>query len=200
MPQEFILQQFQGTRLSIAYVKLLWSLLFPSSLFLFFALSKPNTAFTQQLLTRNSTLQHHPEVQKRHFHGISSLEHHTRPARFVSLPQPQGEFSNHLFLPAAKTQQEIKPKQSEEQLLCLSTGLPSLLIWSKVLLRKGNGQVWLLPNCRPYVVVITCGKVCLSHGEETCWSVASEEKEDVLINWRPLYAINALEVLSVMVI
>lgn len=76
-------------------------------------------------------------------------------------------------------QQEMKLKQSKEQLLYLSTGLLSLqwhLIWSKVLLKKGNGQVLLLSNLRPYVVLITCGKVCLSYGEEMCWSVATEEK------------------------
>lgn len=121
-------------------------------------------------------LQHQcPEVQKRHFHKVSPWGHSTRPARLVTQAELSGQ---HWFLPAAK---DTTGEESEaiQAILCLSMGLLSLqwhLLWSKVLLKKGNGQVLLLPNLRPYVVLITCGKVCLSHGEETCWSVAREEK------------------------
>lgn len=160
----------QETRLFIANVKLLWSSLFPSSTF--FLLWANQTTFTQQLLTRNSRLQHQcPEVQKKLFHEVSPLQ----PARLET------QISRHpLFLPAANDTPGNETKAIQgTQLLCLSTGLLSLqwhLIWSRALLKKGNGQVLLLPNLRPYVVLITCGKVCLSHGEVTCWSVATEEK------------------------
>lgn len=138
----------------------------------FFLLWANQTTFTQQLLTRNSRLQHQcPEVQKKLFHEVSPLQ----PARLET------QISRHpLFLPAANDTPGNETKAIQgTQLLCLSTGLLSLqwhLIWSRALLKKGNGQVLLLPNLRPYVVLITCGKVCLSHGEETCWSVATEEK------------------------
>lgn len=168
-------------------MKLLWSSLFPSSVFLVllwanqkrFSYFDPasshkefqapasrsrgsNKAFLWSLPSRalNSTISDKGGFWHSLSHRLSS-QHNT----YFSLQQT--------------TLQEMKLKQSKEQLLCLSTGSLSLqwrLIWSKVPLKKGNGQVLLLPNLRPYVVLITCGKVCLSHSEETCWSAATEEK------------------------
>lgn len=186
-------------------MKLLRSSFFSSFTFLFYSDQTKHTFPTStqihHLLTRNSSPWHQGPESERFKRGASKKSP-SRALNSMAIPltreacktKPQPLAALHKTIPISPCSKLHIKKLKESN---WRNGSPATLhgvtvapvrSHFEVLLLKGNGQVSLLPNLRPYVVLVSCKNAFLSHGEETWQSAVIEERGRFLINWRPLQA------------